>query len=61
MISAKYLNEMEKFPDKFSIIDFYLSICNRATIEAYLSNEKSMIDVGKLDSLRSAEEFLNHQ
>lgn len=61
VISAKYLNEMEKFPDKFSIIDFYLSICNRATIEAYLSNEKSMIDVGKLDSLRSAEEFLNHQ
>ena len=62
VISAKGLvNEMDRFPDKFSIIDFYLSLCNRANIKAYLSNEKSMIDVGKLDSLKSAEEFMNQQ
>ena len=61
VISAKYLNEMERFPDKFSIIDFYLAICNRVNVEAYLSNENSMIDVGKLDSLKSAEEFLHRQ
>ena len=61
VISAKELIEMERFPDRFSIIDFYLSQCNRANIEAYLTNENSMIDVGKLDSLKRAEEFLNDQ
>lgn len=58
VISANVLKEMEAFPDKFSIIYFYLSICNRANIQAFLSKENSMIDVGKLDSLRKAEEFL---
>ncbi len=59
VISANALKEMESFSDKFSIIDFYLSICNRTTVQAYLSSGNSMIDVGKLDSLKKAEEFLH--
>lgn len=58
VISANVLKEMEVFPDKFSIIDFYLSICNKANVKAYLSEDNSMMDVGKLDSLKKAEEFL---
>lgn len=58
VISANALKEMEVFSDKFSIIDFYLSICNKTTVRAYLSSANSMIDVGKLDALKKAEEFL---
>ena len=61
VISADALKLMEELPDKFSIIDFYLSICNKTNVQSYLSNESSMIDVGKLDSLKEAERFLGMQ
>lgn len=61
VISADALKLMEELPDKFSIIDFYLSICNKTNVQSYLSNESSMIDVGKLDSLKEAERFLGLQ
>lgn len=58
IISANAVQYMKSFPDKFSIIDFYLSICNKLSIQAYKTNENSMIDVGKLEALKKAEEFL---
>ena len=58
VISADAFAYMNDFPDKFSVIDFYLSICDKATVQAYLTPENSMIDVGKLDSLKKAEEFV---
>ncbi len=58
MLSSKALQEMNSFPDKFSIIDFYLSICNKMCVHAYLADQNSMVDVGKLESLEKAEEFL---
>lgn len=61
VLSAKALKDMSNLPDKFSIIDFYLSMCNKANVQSYLSNESSMIDVGKLDSLKRAEDFLQLQ
>ena len=50
---------MDRFPDKFSIIDFYLSVCHRSHIVGLVKDDLEMIDVGKLDSLQAAEAFVN--
>jgi len=48
---------MERFPDRFSIIDFYLSVCHRSHIVGLVKNDLQVLDVGKLDSLQEAEKF----
>ncbi len=48
---------MKNFPDKFSVIDFYLSVCDRENIWAFIPNDLKIIDVGKIDSIREAEKF----
>lgn len=48
---------MESWPARFSIIDFYLDICRDHALRGHL-DRFSLIDVGKLDSLTAAEEFL---
>ncbi len=49
---------MERFPDRFSIIDFYLSICHRSKIVGLTKNDLKVLDVGKVDSLSQAEDFV---
>jgi NDP-sugar pyrophosphorylase family protein len=49
---------MERFPDKFSIIDFYLSTCHRSRIYGCIKDDLQVLDVGKLDALDKAEEFI---
>lgn len=49
---------MDRFPDRFSIIDFYLSTCHRAHIVGCEKPDLRLLDVGKLDSLERAEAFL---
>jgi NDP-sugar pyrophosphorylase family protein len=49
---------MNRFPDRFSIIDFYLSVCHRSHIVGLLKDDLRVLDVGKLDSLHEAEKFL---
>ena len=51
----RYFSE---WPDKFSIIDFYLSICNREPIYGFVPADLRLMDVGKIDTLAEAEEFL---
>ena len=45
--------------DKFSLIDFYLSICRTETIAAYVPGGYRMMDVGKIDQLSAAEAFVS--
>ena len=45
------------YPEKFSIIDFYLNTCKEEKIKAYTQTNLQLLDVGKLDSLEKAEEF----
>ena len=61
VLSGNAITYMKDFPDKFSIIDFYLSICDKNSVHAFLANDNYMVDVGKLESLDRAEEFLNAQ
>ena len=58
VLNPSILKEMDKFPDKFSVIDFYLSLCNHKPINAFIPSESRMIDVGKPESLKEANNFL---
>ena len=49
---------MARFPDRFSIIDFYLSVCHRAHIVGLPKADLQLLDVGRLDSLEKAESFI---
>ncbi|MBO4486058.1 MAG: NTP transferase domain-containing protein [Prevotella sp.] len=49
---------MERFPDRFPILDFYLQTCHRTRIYGLNKPDLRLLDVGKLDSLQAAEEFL---
>lgn len=51
----KYFGE---YPEKFSIIDFYLNTCKSEKIKAFTQEGLQLLDVGKLDSLEKAEEFV---
>lgn len=44
---------------RYSIIDFYLSMCHRLQIQCYVQEDLQLIDIGKPESLEKAEEFLN--
>ena len=49
---------MDQWPDRFPIIDFYLNACATHPLFGYVADNLRMIDVGKLNSLQQAEEFL---
>ncbi len=48
----------EKWSGKFPIMDFYLHTCDKAHIGGYVSKDLRLIDIGKPDTLKSAETFL---
>lgn len=48
---------MSDWHGKFSIIDFYLSICHKTPIFCHLDPQLQLLDVGKLDTLTQAESF----
>jgi len=52
---------MDRFPDRFSIIDFYLSVCHRSHIVGLVKPDLHVLDVGKLDSLEQAENYVKQQ
>ena len=56
--SPRLFSLMDRFPDRFPIIDFYLSVCHRARIVGLVKDDLRLLDVGKLDSLQEAETFL---
>ena len=52
---------MAEWPEKFGIIDFYLSACQTANVSGFLKSDLELLDVGKLDSLDKAEKFIKQQ
>ena len=61
VFSQEVLPLMDTWQGKFSIIDFYLSICDKAEIRLELRKDLKLLDVGKLDTIAQAEEFLRIQ
>lgn len=58
VFSPKLFAEMQAWPDKFSIIDFYLSVCAQYDIFGCFDESLQLLDVGKQDTLKIAEDFV---
>lgn len=52
------LDRMAPWPERFGIIDFYLSLCRELDIRAHLQPGLRLLDVGKPEALAAAERFL---
>ncbi len=57
-MSPSIFRYFQEWGDRFGIIDFYLSICNRETITGYVQPGLRLLDIGKQDTLQQAEDFL---
>lgn len=49
---------MDEWPERFPIVDFYLKACAQKEIKAVIQQDLRLLDVGKIDSLTQAEQFL---
>lgn len=58
VLSTEVLKLMDNYPDRFSIMDFYLSQIPEQVISGFVPNNFAMMDVGKLDVLDAAEDFV---
>lgn len=58
VFNPEILGMMDAWEGKFSIIDFYLSICDKVQIKCCPNDNLSLLDVGKLDTIKKAEDFL---
>lgn len=57
LFSPELFDELNKVQDPlFSIVDFYLSVCDRRQINALPVSDMRWIDIGKIDSLKRLEE-----
>ena len=56
--SPRLFTLMDRFPERFPIMDFYLSVCHRARIVGLVKDDLQLLDVGKLDSLEQAKKFI---
>lgn len=61
VISPEVFRLMQHWPEKFSIVDFYLSLADKYIIKAYVKEDLILVDVGKASSLQAAEAFLLQQ
>ena len=57
-ISPRLVAQMDGWSDKFGIIDFYLKTCATHNIIGYAKDDLRLMDIGKLDTLAQAEDFL---
>ncbi len=58
MVAPELFPLMDDEPEKFPIMDFYLRHCDKVRIEGYVKNDLLLMDVGKQETLKEAEEFL---
>ncbi len=60
ILSPKVLKLLQQMPqDKFSLIDFYISICEKqfSILKAFIPSDYKMMDVGKIEQIKEAEQF----
>lgn len=56
VLSPSIFEWMEEWTGKFPIINFYLSVCAKTNIQAYEAENLRLLDIGKPESLKKAEE-----
>ena len=59
MISPQTFPLFADMPERFGIIDFYLKYCHQSTFLGYEAKDLRLLDVGKLDTLHEAEDFIS--
>ena len=60
ILSPEILSLLSQMPqDKFSLIDFYISICEKefSILKAFIPSDYKMMDVGKIEQIKEAEQF----
>ena len=57
VISPRLVAAMESWPRRFSIIDFYLAMCDKWCIRGMVKKDLRLLDVGKTDTLSEAGAF----
>lgn len=60
LLSPDIFKWMESWNEKFPIMDFYLDLCGKIPIGAFCDDQLKMVDVGKIETLEKAEEFVGH-
>lgn len=58
LFSPRLFPLFSRFPDKFGIIDFYLSVCNSISIRGVEHGGMRLMDVGKAATIGLAEDFI---
>ena len=58
VFSPRLFAMMREWPDEFGITDFYIQACATHRIIGYAKPDLMLMDIGKLDTLAHAEEFL---
>ena len=58
ILAGEALNLLQQMKEeKFSLIDFYLSVMDKVPLQAYVPQDYRMMDVGKIDQIEQAETF----
>ena len=60
LFSTSLFPLFDDYPDKFSIIDFYLDICNRMVVKGVTVPNLHLIDVGKYEMMAQADTFVRN-
>lgn len=58
ILNPSIFKYMKDWPEHFSIIDFYLSVCSKEALAGHIPEDLKLMDVGKMDSIKQAAEFL---
>ena len=58
VVSPRIFELMEQEPDQFPIMDFYLNSLKQNVIAGFIPDNYKMMDIGKIDTLHEAEEFV---
>jgi len=58
VISPQIFQRMDEWPGKFSIINFYLSVCTQYAVHLYTEAEVRLIDAGKPAGIEEVEQWL---
>ncbi|MDH6358633.1 sugar phosphate nucleotidyltransferase [Parabacteroides sp. PF5-9] len=58
VVSPKIFEWMDEWTGKFSVINFYLAVCAKTTIQAYQPEELQLIDIDQPEALAKAEEWI---
>lgn len=58
VVGPTVFETMKQWPEEFSIMDFYISNCDKLHIHGAFQENLHLLDVGKIDALQKAQEYL---